>query len=387
MVTAEAFVSVSRYGEKGTIVAQILQGGVMRGINRFRASALVCLVVGLSVFGQSQESLMSSGNALLQNGAYDQAATKFRTVLTRDPGNLEARFNLGLAYLNMGKMNEAITEFKQAIGVNPQCTECWGNLAIAYENLGRSDKALGALHQAVNNNPGNIEARINLATMYANANQLNNAIAQYKEVIQIDGNNVDAHLNLAKCLISKGDESEARHYLKSAIALNPSEAEAYWELGNIAWHTDKKPAEAIQSYRKAVALQPNSQVYYENLGLALESQNKKQEAIDVWRKYLIYLDDALKKEKINDRIAMLERGESPSGKESPEKLFGKSDNSEGISRLQQELRSEEESSSETKLITTESMNVSDELKDLDQDSDDAFEFDMKKAVRDKKKSD
>lgn len=358
----------------------------MGGKNRFRAILLIGLAFGLSAtYGQSLESLMSSGNALLQNGAYDQAATKFRTALSRDPGNLEARFNLGLAYLNMNKLSEAVAEFKQAISINPRCTECWGNLALAYESLGRSDQALGALTQAVNNNPGNIEARINLATMYANADQLRDAIAQYKEIIQIDGNNVDAHINLAKCLLSTGDYETARHYLKSAVALDPNDAEAYWELGNLAWDPGKDPEQALEYYRKAVALKPNSQVYYENLALLLENQDKKQEAIDVWNKYLIYLDDALKKERIRDRVAMLEKGESPSGKESPEKLFGSADNSNKINALKTELRGEDEGSSETKLITTESMNVSDELKGLDDDDEGAFEFDMKKAVKDKRK--
>jgi Flp pilus assembly protein TadD len=346
---------------------------------------MVLVVAGVSA--QSIESLMNSGNMLLQNGAYDQAVTKFRKVLSRDPGNFEAQFNLGFAYLNWGRNSNAITELKKALGINSRCTECWSNLAIAYENQGNTDNALSALYKAVNANPGNIQARLNLATMYANNDRLGDAIRQYKEVVQIDGRNVEAHLNLAKCLVSNGKVDEAKHYLKAALGLDPTEAEAYWELGTIAWRHEGKPEEAVKLYRKAIATQPNSQVYYENLGLVLEELKRKDEALEVWKKYLVYLDDALKKDKVQYRVELLERGESPSGQESPEELFGKSDGGENIDRLRGELgREERDKAGSPKLITTQSMDVGGDLQSLEDDGgDEEFEFDMKKAVRKKKR--
>jgi tetratricopeptide (TPR) repeat protein len=345
----------------------------------------VVLLVG-SLAAQSIESLMNSGNMLLQNGAFDQAATKFRKVLSRDPGNFEAQFNLAFSYLNWGRSSNAVTEFKKALGINSNCAECWSNLAMAYENLGRSDDALSALYKAVNTNPGNIEARLNLATMYANKERLGDAIRQYKEIVQIDGRNVEAHLNLSKCLISKGEISEAKHYLKAAVGLDPNEADAYWELGNIAWKKDGDTDEALKMYRKAIALEPNSQVYYENLGLLLEHLGRKEEALEIWKKYLVYLDDALKKEEIQYRVQLLERGESPDGNESPEELFGKGDAGGNIDRLRQELgRDEQDETGSPKLITTQSLDVGSDLESLEDEGDDSFDFDMKKAMRKKKR--
>ncbi|MFP4417981.1 MAG: tetratricopeptide repeat protein [Fibrobacterota bacterium] len=347
--------------------------------------ALAALLLGLCVsqgLAQSIESLMSSGNQYLQNGAYDQAATKYRTVLGRNPGHMEALFNLGLAYLNMGKNNQAVTEFKKALGSNPACTECWGNMAVAYQNLGQGDQALGALYKAVQTNPGNIEARVNLATMYATNDRLKDAVAQYKEIIQIDGRNIDAHLNLAKCLISLGHEDEAKGYLKSALPIDPNDPEIYWELGNIAWNKDKNAEEALKNYKKAVEIQPNSQVYYENLALLQEHLDQKEEAIKTWNAYLIYLDDALKKEHIRDRISRLEMGESATGKVAPEKLFGET-STIGIDRLRGELGRGEQKIDETQMIQTEAMDVSKELEGLSGDSEEGsmFEFDMNKEMK------
>jgi Flp pilus assembly protein TadD len=352
--------------------------------------AVLCWVVPLPA--QSTESMMSQGNMLLSNGAFDQAVSVFRKVIARDPSNFEAQFNLGYAYLNWGRYSNAVTEFKRALRINPASAECWSNIAMAYQNLGQSQNAIDALYRAVQQNPNNITARINLATMYGQNKHWDKAIGQYKQVLQIDGTNLDATVNLAKCLISQGKEKEAKHYLKSAMAINPNDAEAYWEYANVLWNKDKDTEGALTNYRKAIALQPNSQVYYENLGLLLEElwkknkdESKRKEAVDVWKKYLIYLDDALKKERIQDRLDMIERGESPSGKATTEELFGKN-------KLQKEEKISRESGEEgggTKTIQVETYDVGGDLNDLSKEEEgkgDAFDFDMKKAVKEKKKA-
>ncbi len=361
----------------------------MRGLSLFITLVILSFVV-TSTYAQSTEEIMSQGSMLLSNGAYDQAVTKFRKVIARDPGNFEAQFNLAFAYLNWGRNSNAVKEFKKALNINPRSADVWSNLAYAYENLGQSDKALNALYRAVENNPRNIQARINLATMYANKNRLGQAIAQYKQVIQIDGTNLDAHVNLAKCLLSQGKSKDAKHYLKGAIAINPNEAEAYWELGNILKSRSETVNEAISNYKKALALNPNAQNFYENYGLLLEDlwkknkdETKRQEAIDVWKKSLFYINDALKKEKIQDRLDMLERGESPTGKATPEELFGSTSLSESSTQeLENEL--DRDQKSDIKQIQVESYNVSDDLGGLDEEEESSFNFDMEKAIEKKR---
>lgn len=351
---------------------------------------LQTLLIMNSAFSQSTESLMNSGTMLLQNGAYDQAVTKFRQVIARDPSNFEAQYNLAFGYLHAGRYSNAVTEFKKAVRLNPQSAEAWSNLAMAYQHLGKTSEALGALYRAVDYNPRNVQARMNLATMYANNGRLNEAIKQYKLVLQVDGTNYDAHINLAKCLISQKQFTAAQRLLKSAVAINPNEAEAYWELGNILSSIKKDYAGAITNYKKAVALQPNSQVYYENYGLLLEDlwaknsdDSRRSEAIDVWKKYLVYLDDALKKEQIQDRLALLEQGKSPSGKTAPEELFGNSGITNArVEELKKEIRSDQDTGSVDELIlNTEGFDIDAELIDLNSQADSTFEFNLNDAVK------
>jgi tetratricopeptide (TPR) repeat protein len=365
------------------VYAKIVTFGICtsnRGSNMDKKIVALCLAVcALFVFesaGESAEESMTQGNMLLQNGAYDQAVNQFRKVVNRDPSNFEAQFNLGFAYLNWGRLPAAITEFQNALKINSRCGECWSNIAMAYEKQGQSQKALDALHYSVQMNPNNIPARVNLATMYANYNRLAEAIAQYKQIIQIDGRNVDAHINLAKCLISQGNTQEAKTYLKSALSINPDDAEAYYELGNIAWKKEKSNKEAIDLYKKAIAIQPTSQVYYENLALIYEELNELEDAAATWKNYLIYLDDALKKVEIEDRIAMIEDGENPSDKRAGRQTSG------GMEPLKADKRQIEGSSGQ--ILTTGNTDALDDLRDLDKNKGRFEDFDMDKAIKKKK---
>lgn len=347
-------------------------------------------------YAQSTEDLMNTGTALLNSGVYDQAVTYFRKVVARDPRNFEAQFNLALAYLNWGRLSNAVSEFNTAVKLNPSSAEAWSNLALAYDNLGQRGKAMDALYRAVQANPRNVQARMNLAVMYADNNRLNDAIAQYKGVIEIDGSNVNANLNLAKCLISKGSYDEAKHYLKNALAANPNEGDAYWEMGNIAWNKEKNYPEAIKNYKKAIETKPNSG-YYENLAKVYEElwkknkdDSKRKEAIETWKQFQLYSNDALKKEEINDRIAMLEKGESPTGAASSEELFGsnKGASKSDIEKLRSEMRGKETATpSDNRKLEVKGPDVKTDLSDLDKNKASDFDFDMKKAVKDKKEKD
>lgn len=326
-------------------------------------SLSLCLLIMLTVqlSAQSTEALMAQGNMFLSNGAYDQSIVRFQKVLGRDPGNFEAQFNIAFAYLSWGRNSQAVTAFKRAASMNPGNADVWSNLAMAYENMGKTEQALQALYKAVQYNPSNVQARINLATVYANKNRINDAISAYKGVIEVDGTNLDAHINLAKCLISKKKLDEAQRYLRSAIAIAPMEPESYWELGNVLWNKDRDTSGAIKNYEKALKIKPNSQLFYSNLALLYEGMNKKDKALETWKSALVYLDDAIQKEEVERRIALLEKGESPSGKASPEELFGNTQMKAG----EKVVREEDNVSTDTvKTIKTQTVDVGGDLDDL-----------------------
>ncbi|MBD3420352.1 MAG: tetratricopeptide repeat protein [Chitinivibrionales bacterium] len=350
-------------------------------------AGLLSMLMVFSLNAQSIEDLMSSGVELLNNGAYGQAVTRFKKVVARDPGNFEARFNLAFAYLYWGRYADALAELKQAAAIDPRNSNIYANMGVAYEQLGQNRKAIEALSQAVNLDPGNVDARLNLASMYAAMNRHNEAINQFKQVISLDGSNPVALTNLAKLLVGKKQLTEAKHYLREAIAYEPNNADAHWELANIYWKQDKNYKDAEKEYRIAIRIEPTSQVYYNNLGLMLEEQKKKDEAIKVYEDYLVYLNDAFRKEKIQQRIDLLRnpdlaKGEGKRAGGSVAGFDGKS--KEDIKRLKKELGGEEPE--EAKTMDVGEVDVMGDFETFTTDDDDAAAtFDLKEAAKNRAK--
>jgi hypothetical protein len=99
----------------------------------------------------------------------------------------------------------------------------------------------------------------------------------------------------------------------------------------------------------------------------------------------VYLDDALKHLDTPLDVLLLERGEAPSGKESPEKLFGTTNRRSDVADLQAEVQGDREEGASARVISTRPMNVEGDLEGLDKESESDFDFDMKRAVKKKMK--
>jgi tetratricopeptide (TPR) repeat protein len=337
------------------------------------ASILSVLVVTCALvmpaFSQgSVEELMASGSALLKNGAYTEAIGTFKKVLGMEPRNFEAQYNLAFAYLQAERYDKAVTEFKKALGMEPRNAECWANIGFAYERLGKSSMAADAINRSVELNPNNVEARINLAGMYENANAFDKAIAQYEAAIRTDGSRGDAYCGVARCMTDKGNIAGAKKYLTEAIAKEANNAEAHWLLGNIAWKKENKQAEALKEYEISVRLDENSQVFYENLAKLQEEMGKKDDAIATWKKYLIYLNEAAKKEEVQGHIDKLEHGESTVA--APTKADGKAarmqaaeQDNEKMQELKKELR--KDNPGDTKRMETEKVDINSDFSTKD----------------------
>ena len=314
---------------------------------------------------QSVETTMANGQELLQRAAYRQAVQSFRQVLAAEPDFFEAQFNLGFAYLQWGgdHLPDAVRELKKAIKMQPRNSDAWSNLAIAYENLGKGGDATDALSQAVALNPDNLTARGNLAAMYANANKMQQAVAQYREIVKMDPASADMALNLAKCLVAVKSFDEAKDVLKKAIAAAPDKGEGHAELASIYLKNDNDPDKAIAEYRLAISLEPSNPVFYEDIAGVLENKKQTKEAVEMLKKALSYVDDALAKDRITDRIDRLEKGPTAG-------TNGAATNQPSGTTLNNELVKElrDKPAQETRHIDAQSVDVGSDFKEIDADT-------------------
>jgi tetratricopeptide (TPR) repeat protein len=123
-----------------------------------------------------------------QQGRLDEAAELYEEVLTLEPRNKFAWYNLGLIEQTRGDSAEAEERYREAIAVDPNFVAALFNLAVLRTADGDDEEA----------------------------------ISLYRQVIGIDPSYAPAHLNLGFALIDIGQEREGETELQRATELDPS---------------------------------------------------------------------------------------------------------------------------------------------------------------------
>jgi tetratricopeptide (TPR) repeat protein len=344
--------------------------------------SLCVLLSGMPVAAQSVDQLMQNGQEMLQRGAYSQAVNSFRRVLSMEPDYFEAQFNLGFTYVQWGKNSEAVVELKKALSFQPRNSEVWSSLAVAYDNLRKSADAQAALAKAVEYDPENVTARMNLGAMYANSGKHQQAISLFKQVVAIDGSNGEALLNLARSLVATNAITDAAQYFRRASAAMPDKGDAHAELGMLYWKKHNDLDKAIGEFRAAIAVEGNTAGFYEDLASALEAKGEKQEAVATLKQSLLYIDDSMKKEKVQERIGRLEKSQESAASSSGS---GSTISKDQTKEMERALRGDEKKR-ETRTLETIPVDVTTDLDDVGADSSGKWDpkAEAKKRAQEKK---
>jgi tetratricopeptide (TPR) repeat protein len=131
---------------------------------------------------------LAAGIAAQQAGDLATASAKYREVLSHDPQNQYAYYNLGLIDQTNGAYASADSNYNLALSIDPTFEDAMYNLAIVKSAEGDSDAA----------------------------------IALYRQVIALNKRNAAAHLNLGFALIDSGQKTEGNAELAKAIQIDPS---------------------------------------------------------------------------------------------------------------------------------------------------------------------
>ena len=105
-----------------------------------------------------------------------------------------------------------------------------------------------------------------------------------------DSDSAEAHFNRANQLDDLKRHEEAINSYRRAIALKPDYAEAHNNLGNALINLNR-PQEAVASYQKALAIKPGFADFHFNLGHALNKLGRHEEAVASFQKTLALKPD------------------------------------------------------------------------------------------------
>ena len=136
---------------------------------------------------------------------------------------------------------------------------------------------LGELRSAVRMSPDSADDRLKLAQGLYRIGDLDAALDECRVALKLRSNDARAYLQLGVILLAKQDGHAAAIALMEAIMLDPELTHAHYSLGSVQYSLGHLTA-AIQSYRRALELQPNFPDARYRLALVLKLANRHQEA-------------------------------------------------------------------------------------------------------------
>lgn len=230
-----------------------------------------------------------------KNGSYSDAVKLFSLYSEQKPENPWGPYMLGLSAFKVGAFEMSQNAFEAALELDPKHQKSLLNLARVFLSTERADEALDVIDKAreIDGSVPDVH-RLKGRALHA-LSQLTEAADAYRDAIRIDNRDAWSMNNLALVLIDEGFHELAISPLARAVELNPDVAVFFNNLGMALEHTgqfrDAETAyasalEVDASYTKAIANLSRVQTVDQDIGLTtvdmLAMAQDFVEEIDSW---------------------------------------------------------------------------------------------------------
>jgi protein O-GlcNAc transferase len=223
------------------------------------------------------EAWSNLGLALIERGAFDEAADSCRRAITLRDDYVDAHLNLITALEKAGNYAAATDVYRKLIPLQPKRADLWNNFGIILSSQGRENQAVLAFSEAITVNSDFIDPHFNMARTLGNLGWTDEAIKAYRRVVALDPKHAAAHSNLGTLLGTVGNFDEGVAFSLRAAELAPESPEVQCNLG-VLLQRQGRVNEAVEAYKKALAVRPDYAAALGNLAVGLEEQFKFDEA-------------------------------------------------------------------------------------------------------------
>lgn len=179
----------------------------------------------------NMEALFLAGNLAFRGKAWGTAILRFREACRVDPANPVLLNNLGLALMEAAQSREPIADasletaaivFEKALTFQPDYVTAWKNLGIVRREQGDTDSARSCFSQGLAVAPNDASLWLNLGTLYTTTYHFDLAIDCYRRILRLNPVDPAEMLNrLATLHCYRGRISDAVGTFEQAIALAP----------------------------------------------------------------------------------------------------------------------------------------------------------------------
>jgi tetratricopeptide (TPR) repeat protein len=250
------------------------------------------------------------GRASLATGDRKTAMEAFRAELKLNPNDYEATLYVGVLLKQDQNYDEALVYFQRALEIRPGAPDARYQIGSLYVSAGKVSEAQRILEELTRESPDFVEAHVSLATVYYRQKRKEdgdreraivdrlNATLQSRSAgtekpafegaeaaaspVQGAREAFDSVSRRADAARETGKTDEALELYRQALRLEPDSAESLWYLGTLFYEKDQY-AEAQPVFAKLTALKPKGGAGWALLGLCefrLEQYAEAAEHLD-----------------------------------------------------------------------------------------------------------
>jgi predicted O-linked N-acetylglucosamine transferase (SPINDLY family) len=219
----------------------------------------------------------NEGSAYQAVAQHERAIESYTRALQLNLKSPLTWYNRGVAYLESGAPIQAASDFNETVRLAPTHSLAFYNLGNCYRALTNPERALEAYDQVLELDPANLPARVNRAATLQDLRAFVPALEAYGEIIRRSPD-AETFCNRGACLQKMGRQAEAIEDFKRAIALQPNLAEAFCNLG-IAYRSLGDLPAALSAYDSAIEIAPSMVEAYCNKGVALKEAGLIEQSI------------------------------------------------------------------------------------------------------------
>jgi superkiller protein 3 len=192
---------------------------------------------------------------------YDAAEKQFRIALSLEPENPFPHYYLALLFLASGSDEQAAAQAEPARSLISNDPDTEFRIAEACLRVGRTEQGMAFVDTLEKKAALSTTQEFDLAVLLNSKRLYQQAVVRLRRIATANPAAWVNRYNLAIALLEANQTSEATSLLETLSVERPQDA-AILSLLGLAFENEEKPDQALECYRKAVALDSGNRDYY-----------------------------------------------------------------------------------------------------------------------------
>jgi tetratricopeptide (TPR) repeat protein len=243
--------------------------------NSYLILSTICMMLLFSCYNQPNSISTDTSKSLSDSTPKD--LIELNSLLLAEPNNSELYVKRAKYYFENKNFDAALTDMNKAINIDSTKTEYYITLSDIYFITNQSGKTKSTLEKAIKIDPKNTDALLKLAELYLYVQDNKKSIEYINMALRVNQYNAKAYFMKGMNYKELKDTSKAISSMQTAVEQDQQYYHAYIQLGILC--ATQKNALAIQYYKNAIKIQPNSSEAWYALGKFYQDMGDWKNAI------------------------------------------------------------------------------------------------------------